>query len=221
MNPGCEVSFHNRTDIWAERNATQTKFALGTDSKFCFEVAPSVPAFRCTCLCMFHSCCSTFLRPAFMIVFHYSTASFLRNISCSSSPAGHVGSLGSPPSSATLVHSLDEQRASLGLLTLLCLKLCQKSAAPCRLDYWRSLNVEFKRVDCRWEHQQLPPSEGSWVSRAHPDNSAMNRGNLWQIRQDLLYKFMKWRSWEKSQLTGSRKQQRSSCIQRSSCMFGW
>ena len=117
MNPGCEVSFHNRTDIWAERNATETKFALGTDSKCCFEVAPSVTAFRCTCLCMFHSCCSTFL-PAFMIVFHYSTASFLRNISCSS-PAGHVGSLGSPPSSATLVHSLDEQRASPGLLTLL------------------------------------------------------------------------------------------------------
>ena len=110
MNPGCEVSFHNRTDIWAERNATETKFALGTDSKCCFEVAPSVTAFRCTCLCMFHSCCSTFL-PAFMIVFHYSTASFLRTISCSSSP-GHVGSLGSPPSSATLVHSLDEQRSS-------------------------------------------------------------------------------------------------------------
>ena len=143
--------------------------------------------------------------------FCYSTASFLRNISCSSSPAGHVGSLGSPPSSATLVHSLDEQRASPGLLTLLCLKLCQKSAAP----WHRLLNVEFKRVDCRWEYQQLPPSEGSWVSRAHPVNSAMNRGNLWQIRQDLLYKFMKWRSWEKSQLTDSRKQQKSSC------MFGW
>ena len=57
-----------------------------------------------------------------MLVFHSVTASFLRNISCSSSPtAGRAGSLGSPPSSATLVHSPD----------VLCLKLCQKSAAPC------------------------------------------------------------------------------------------